>query len=986
MKHLLFYSRFALYLLAVCIPLYYPGVVVAFDQVGYLAWFVLVPAMMFMAYYLRPPLLKFYGPLIALGLLLLFPLFTTGYNREGLFFFCVGGGVYLLTRIIFAGGSRGLSVAFLEVFVLGGLYYKLINYSRASEDFARNNEGWLFALIIIAIIAFFLHSMILYLAAFPDRTSGRKRKELAIFSLVILPICIFLAVLLPGDYIQNSFILNALNEQPKPSPLTGDDSLEPDGKGGREDESVELDNNGLPGGGGMSDASPRRDGDKKGQADRNKKGGDSKDQGGDSEIKEYRPDENRGPNNSQNKPDSKDKKGEGGKDDRQDTEDEKSGKGDKNRDEKKDKQGGQGQDKEDEKKDEKSGGGGSENKEDKNENSGGQGDKDEKNPENKDKGGADKDKPEDKNKNKDEKNQKNPPNSGSGGGAGNSSGNSENDQGGGGGSPDNQEDKNRDKQKDKKDKERDKQDQKDQKKEPPVHSVPSDQWDNLKEGEGGSQAAVMIIASEMQPVYAAETFWGDFDKESGFKIDKNYRFNKLRGSRLLEIWEDTNKYPPETRENLEIFYMSTLRERVVAYRPMRIEPTRLDVRYHPFELSYKAVSRINISGPREWELIPGLSDKEKESLAPYLKLDVSRKDRAVFQKLLKKAYKEDLVRRKKDEAERKKREKEKQDSLTKTIQSKGKVAPLDPAQAKDGPGYYDRIQAILRFFSAYQYAMGYDENTDVSRIKNFLNRGKTGDCTEFSHSAALLGRLAGIPSRVVTGYMVSKQDMNTPRRAAMKKLKKQIKPLEKFLDDHLYLVTSADHHAWVQYYMPGYGWVDFETTAYAKPPTAGGNPDSRGILIPDIQEEQNLALEEKKRDFPWRYVLYFLAIAIAGFVVLLYVYRFSRELYLLLRSRGDSPGALSALFTLLLMRLAVNGYPLKPLSQTPVEYSRKFPELENIAGIYTTLRYRERFAPGEKEDAWKTLNREYKELLKQAGQSDPVNFFRRIFSLKGLYY
>ena len=69
-----------------------------------------------------------------------------------------------------------------------------------------------------------------------------------------------------------------------------------------------------------------------------------------------------------------------------------------------------------------------------------------------------------------------------------------------------------------------------------------------------------------------------------------------------------------------------------------------------------------------------------------------------------------------------------------------------------------------------------------------LNRGY---CDYYATAMVVLTRLAGVPSRMATGYATGTYDE----------------------DRRQYIVTEADAHSWVEVYFPGLGWVEFEPTA-----------------------------------------------------------------------------------------------------------------------------------------------------------------------------
>ena len=78
----------------------------------------------------------------------------------------------------------------------------------------------------------------------------------------------------------------------------------------------------------------------------------------------------------------------------------------------------------------------------------------------------------------------------------------------------------------------------------------------------------------------------------------------------------------------------------------------------------------------------------------------------------------------------------------------------------------------------------------------FLNDSDRGYCIHFASAATVLLRAAGIPARYVEGYLIDTQ-ANVQR-----------------------MVYQGNAHAWVEYYLPGLGWVILEAT----PGTTGPEP------------------------------------------------------------------------------------------------------------------------------------------------------------------
>ncbi len=486
-----------------------------------------------------------------------------------------------------------------------------------------------------------------------------------------------------------------------------------------------------------------------------------------------------------------------------------------------------------------------------------------------------------------------------------------------------------------------------------LKGLPADQWGSAMSGDGQGQGEgqqgqkmVMIVASPQEPVYAADAYLGDFDAERGFLLSRGEPLNELAWLRLLETWRDPSPTQDAKRQPVDIFYLSTLPGRYLAYRPAAIEPTVLHGEFYPLEYSYRESSAMSQSAPEDWAAVPELSPEERALMEPYLRLPVGAEAQATLGEQLSKSL-------------------------------------ADARASGKGPG--ERILAVLRGFSSFQWKLGFSEDTTVAHIQDFLTRTRTGDCTEFSNSAAMLLRLSGIPSRVVTGYLAARNLQTPAHWQGVRVLRRAIPLLQEFPLDQLYLVTDAQRHSWTQAWLSGYGWVDLESTAFAKPPPPGQNPGDLDVVIPLIQPRPK---EAPSFHFPWLLALQALAGLAALALVGLYLYSGLRQVWLALLSRGSGPRAVRALYQLLLVRLCSRGYELKRPSQTPAEYAKSndHPELARFAALYTTLRYRERMPPEERARAWAELRASYADLLASTRRPGLGWLLRRTFSLRGLYY
>jgi transglutaminase-like putative cysteine protease len=89
-------------------------------------------------------------------------------------------------------------------------------------------------------------------------------------------------------------------------------------------------------------------------------------------------------------------------------------------------------------------------------------------------------------------------------------------------------------------------------------------------------------------------------------------------------------------------------------------------------------------------------------------------------------------------------------------------------------------------------------------VDYFLFDAKRGFCTHFAAAMVVLARAAGIPARLVTGYLPG------------------------HLENGRLVATAADAHAWPELWITGRGWLPFEPT----PGFAASAPGTSGIVRP----------------------------------------------------------------------------------------------------------------------------------------------------------
>ena len=119
------------------------------------------------------------------------------------------------------------------------------------------------------------------------------------------------------------------------------------------------------------------------------------------------------------------------------------------------------------------------------------------------------------------------------------------------------------------------------------------------------------------------------------------------------------------------------------------------------------------------------------------------------------------------------------------------AVPLAKEITAGKEGTYEKAQAIgnyVRTSARYDLktkAMPYGKSDFA---KWFLEDSETGYCVHFATAATVLLQAEGIPARYVTGYATDVQA------------------------NCVSLVRAEDAHAWVEYWLPGFGWMILEVT------------------------------------------------------------------------------------------------------------------------------------------------------------------------------
>lgn len=109
-------------------------------------------------------------------------------------------------------------------------------------------------------------------------------------------------------------------------------------------------------------------------------------------------------------------------------------------------------------------------------------------------------------------------------------------------------------------------------------------------------------------------------------------------------------------------------------------------------------------------------------------------------------------------------------------------------------------------------------NEDI--VEYFLFEGKRGYCEQFAATATLMYRLYGIPARYATGYAVSPSSFEEQEDGS-----------------YFAVATDEEAHAWVELFLPEYGWTPVEVTPAADGSSVASYPGFDSLELEQLLGE-----------------------------------------------------------------------------------------------------------------------------------------------------
>jgi transglutaminase-like putative cysteine protease len=130
-----------------------------------------------------------------------------------------------------------------------------------------------------------------------------------------------------------------------------------------------------------------------------------------------------------------------------------------------------------------------------------------------------------------------------------------------------------------------------------------------------------------------------------------------------------------------------------------------------------------------------------------------------------------------------------------------RIAALAAEITKGSSGWLDSARRIERYFQTnYRYSLDLPSERAEDPLAHFLFERREGHCEYFASSMGVMLRTLGIPSRLVGGFAGGVANPLTG----------------------MHVLRSSDAHAWVDAYIPGYGWLEFDPS-----PSRPALPSSR---------------------------------------------------------------------------------------------------------------------------------------------------------------
>ena len=279
----------------------------------------------------------------------------------------------------------------------------------------------------------------------------------------------------------------------------------------------------------------------------------------------------------------------------------------------------------------------------------------------------------------------------------------------------------------------------------------------------------------------------------------------------------------------------------------------------------------------------------------------------------------------------------------------------------------EKINRVIAYLQGnFTYSLNPRRDKRFLPLEDFLLHSREGYCEHFATAAAILLREAGVPTRLVSGFLQG--EWNSLGR--------------------YFMVRQRDAHTWIEAYLPDKGWVPFDPTPAAPvgalvPAIASlyryydflklrwnryivrySRRDQIRFLLALHQKVMGLRLFPKSTPFPGvrekaakpsPYVL--AAVALAA-CILFIAWRWKKKRYRGTKRAGKLPAEIS--FYLMMLKILEKKKMPKLATETPAEFADRVgkavatisPSLERITSLYYRVRFGQLpLTPHEEDEA-----------------------------------
>jgi protein-glutamine gamma-glutamyltransferase len=279
----------------------------------------------------------------------------------------------------------------------------------------------------------------------------------------------------------------------------------------------------------------------------------------------------------------------------------------------------------------------------------------------------------------------------------------------------------------------------------------------------------------------------------------------------------------------------------------------------------------------------------------------------------------------------------------------------------------EKINRVIAYLQGnFTYSLNPRRDKRFLPLEDFLLHSREGYCEHFATAAAILLREAGVPTRLVSGFLQG--EWNSLGR--------------------YFMVRQRDAHTWIEAYLPEKGWVPFDPTpaapAQALVPAIASfyryydflklqwnryiirysRRDQIRILLALHQKVMGLRLFPHSSPFPGvrekvtRPSPYVLAAVALAACILFIAWRWKKKRYRGTKRAGKLPAEIS--FYLMMLKILEKKKMPKLATETPAEFADRVgkaeatisPSLERITSLYYRVRFGQfPLTPHEEEEA-----------------------------------